>query len=222
MIWIFGDSFSTPFGDKTVFESWSKNYINHKGYIPKTFGDIISEQLGTEVKHISRGGIGNDYIFEIIYENTPFINKDDIVIIGWSSLLRFRLVNCNNRWIDMVPNSNFESVLKTLPNISQNTLDEMFINRSLNLYENELIKRRNFINWLFRDNILIQWTPFYEQFKFISGFNGINTIIKETNGEIDDGHYSEMGHMELSKKFMDLILNKDKRDLFNFMTKKLL
>jgi hypothetical protein len=68
----------------------------------------------------------------------------------------------------------------------------------------EYKNRYNFLNWLFRDNILIQWSPFKSSKIY-------NNIAKETNGELDDGHYSEIGHMELSNDFIRLIENPNLR-----------
>jgi hypothetical protein len=56
---------------------------------------------------------------------------------------------------------------------------------------------------------LIQWTPFNYDGTKILGFKDINTIMIETNGELKDGHYSEIGHIEVSKKFITMF-NDDK------------
>ena len=220
MIWIFGDSFSTSFNHNTVINFWGKEYIDFKGYVPKSFGDIMSDKLGTEVKHFARSGICNDTIYELVCENAPLINKDDIVIIGWTDVTRFRLSGHGNEWFQLMPN--FEKNFSKLPNISESTLNEIFVNRSLKLYINEYMKRRNFLNWLFRDNVLIHWTPFLNQFKFILGYGEISTISFETKKQIKNEHYSELGHQQLSDHFIELIGNKNLRDMYNNCDIKLL
>lgn len=213
-LWVFGDSFSTLYDDWSI-ESWSVPYCNWKGYIPKTFGNIISENYNIELKSLSKGGLDNDSIFELIYKSAPLIKEDDIIIIGWSSKERYRLAGKDDKWVSIIPNYNTN--MSTLTNVSVKTLDEVLFNRTLPLHVNEFIDRRNFVNWLFRNNKLIQWTPFRDQYGFLLGFSGTGTIGEETKNEINDGHYSEIGHMELSKKFMDL-LNDDKlRNHFNSM-----
>jgi hypothetical protein len=77
------------------------------------------------------------------------------------------------------------------------------------------MKRRNFLNWLFRDNVLIHWTPFVNQFKFILGYNEISRISSETKKIIDNEHYSETGHQQLSDNFIELIGNDNLRDTYN-------
>lgn len=213
-VWIFGDSFSTLYDDNSI-ETWSVPYCKWKGYIPKTFGNIISENYNIELRSLSKGGLDNDSIFELIYNSAPLIKEDDIIIIGWSSKERYRLAGEDDKWVSIIPNYNTN--MSTLTNVSVKTLDEVLYNRTLPLHVNEFIDRRNFINWLFRNNKLIQWTPFRHQYSFLLGFSGTGTIGEETKNEVNDGHYSEKGHMELSNKFMDLINDDELRNKFNSM-----
>lgn len=200
MIWIFGDSYSTSFSNPTTLNFWAKDYISWKGYIPKTFGEIISEELDTEITFLSESSVDNDTIFELICENAPLINEGDIIIIGWSSVLRFRISNDLNEWVRVMPTN-----IDKLNILSKQTLNDVLINRSLPIYKEEYRKRRDFINWIFKNNAVIHWTPFVDQFDFILGYIDVTTIKTETNGKINDGHYSEMGHRQLAKNFMDLI-----------------
>jgi len=213
-VWVFGDSFSTLYDDKSI-ETWSVPYCNWKGYIPKTFGNIISENYNMELKSLSKGGIDNNSIFELIYNSAPLIKEDDIIIIGWSSNIRYRLAGNNDKWVSIIPNYNTN--METLKNISVKTLDEVLFNRTLPLHVNEFIDRRNFINWLFRNNKLIQWTPFTGQYGFLLGFSGTGTIGEETKNEINDGHYSERGHIQLANKFTELLNDDDLRNKLNSM-----
>ena len=206
-LWIFGDSFSTPFDNKIVGQ-WATEYCNWKGYIPKHFGDIIGNELGVDVKHFGIGGIDNDTIFETILKQVPNIRKGDMVIIGWSNVLRFRLVDSDGKFKTIVPNF-IDDALKCFDNISKSTIEEIVVNRTHHLYKGELYTKVEFLNFLFKDMKLIQWTPFLWDGIRILGFKHINTILMETNGEIEDGHYSEIGHVEISKKFIDM-LNDDK------------
>jgi hypothetical protein len=206
-LWIFGDSFSTPFDNKIVGQ-WNTEYCNWKGYIPKHFGDIIGNELGVEVKHFGKGGIGNDTIFEVVLKQAPNISKGDIVIIGWSNIGRIRLVDRDGKFKTIVPNF-IDDSLKWFDNISKSTIEEIVVNRTHHLYKEELYTKMEFLNFFFKDMKLIQWTPFIWDGIKILRFKTINTILNETNGELQDGHYSEQGHIEVSKKFIN-ILNDDK------------
>lgn len=205
MVWIFGDSFSAPL---------CKFYCEWKGYIPKTFGEIISEKYKTNIKNLSIAGSDNDSIFESIINNTPNIDKDDIVIIGWSSIIRFRLGSSdrNNRFVRVLPNwgNNWNDIKQT--GVSKDTIDEILVNRMGYGYVEEYKNRFKFINWLFKDMMLIQWSPFKRQHDVIK--ITCNTIKDETNGYLNDEHYSELGHQQMSEYFISLI-NDDKLRQYN-------
>jgi hypothetical protein len=210
-LWVFGDSYSTPYEDRTIGD-WVIPYIEWKGYVPKTFGDVLSKQLDITVKHLAKGGLDNDTIFEIIIKSAPLIQKEDIVIIGWSSIHRFRLGNSGKGFTTIIPNFN---VHHTLSFISKNTIEEILVNRSLLGYENELYDRIKFLNWLFDQMILIQWTPFWHKGIKIWGTNSFSTITDETNNLIVDGHYSELGHRQLTNKFLEMINDDELRRNIN-------
>ena len=211
-LWIFGDSFSTPY--QVEPGNWVLPYIEWKGYIPKHFGDIIGNELEVDVKHFGIGGIDNDTIFEMVLKQVPKINKRDIVIIGWSSVQRFRLADSKTGFITIVPNFKFE---KNIPLISKNTIEEILINRSRLGYEYELYNRVKFLNWLFNDMSFIQWTPFSDTDIKIWRDTGFSTITNETNGLIVDAHYSELGHKQLANKFLEMINDDALRKTINSM-----
>jgi hypothetical protein len=210
-VWIFGDSFSTPFHCKTL-GAWDTNYCNWKGYVPEYFGDIITNELGVQSKHFGIGGVDNDTIFEMILKQAPNICKGDIVIIGWSSIHRFRLADSTKGFITI---RQIDELKKNIPFISKNTLEEILVNRSLFGYEYELYNRVKFLNWLFKDMILIQWTPFRHMGIKIWGDSEFSTITNETNGSIKDAHYSELGHKQLANMFLEMIGNDTLRKTIN-------
>ena len=219
-LWIFGDSFSTPFDNKTL-GIWGKEYIEWKGYVPKTFGDVLSEKLGYEVKHLAIGGCDNDTIFERIYQRAPIIKKGDIVIIGWSSIGRFRLATKDNRFITIIPNF-IHIAHPLLEFISKDTIEEIIVNRDLGIYRKELYDRIEFLNWLFKESKIIHWTPFNYSDVRIYGVNHVERIVNDTKGELKDGHYSELGHVLMADKFIELINNDELRNGNNTLYKKLI
>ena len=77
MIWIFGDSFSVKFGDVSADSPPEfDRYIRLKGYSPKMYYELLSEEYNQEVNNFSRGGMSNDYIFLKFMENYKNINED--------------------------------------------------------------------------------------------------------------------------------------------------
>ena len=96
-LWVFGDSFSTPFH----LHFWGANgYIKWKGYEPHIFSHHISKHYGLKIESRSLCGMDNYSIMERVCRELKNIKDGDIVIIGWSSMLRFRMVGKDgNMWI---------------------------------------------------------------------------------------------------------------------------
>ena len=46
-LWTFGDSFTARFANT----GWSTNYVKWKGYIPKVYGEIISDKLEMQLQN---------------------------------------------------------------------------------------------------------------------------------------------------------------------------
>jgi hypothetical protein len=201
-IWVFGDSYSADFKDG----DWAKTYVEYLGRQPKIFVDYLSEKLNLEYVNHAVGGADNYEILERFCKCSPLIKENDIVIFGWSSIPRFRLVTKDNRWVPMVPHHN--NFLGDFDDISERTVNEILVNRMSIKYAEELNNWITFIN--LQKFTSIHWTPF-EHHEGI-GFKPISisypeTITKTTNGDVIDGHFSEAGQIQLSKIILDLIRN---------------
>jgi hypothetical protein len=224
MIWIFGDSFSAPF-DNFEIGPWAKEYIKWKGYVPKTFGDNLADKLNTEVRNFALGGSDNDTIFESIIKNVPHFKKDDIIIVGWSSIVRFRLVNNSDRFVFILPNFNNGRFIK---DVSETTMNEILVNRSNPSYFEEFKIRFDFLNWLLKDYTFIKWSSFYANMyspkyhpHFVFESLKINNILQETNKIIDNTHHSETGHLDITEHFIRLINDKNLRSENNSISPKM-
>jgi hypothetical protein len=169
--------------------------------------------LNTEVRNFALGGSDNYTIFESIIKNAPEFKKDDIIIVGWSSIVRFRLVNDSNKFDFVLPNINNS---KMISDISEATMNEILVNRTNPMYFEEFKIRFDFLNWLLKDMKLIQWTAWggnLQTNKYVIEFSKEDkTYVNiETNGLVNDTHYSELGHIELTDDFMELINDDDLR-----------
>ena len=80
-LWVFGDSFSTP---------WEKTSGTHKEYVDKYnpkyhFADILHKELGcTDLNNLAIAGWDNYSIMESIGKEVSKIQPQDYVIICWS------------------------------------------------------------------------------------------------------------------------------------------
>lgn len=207
-LWIFGDSFSAT-NNRTNIESWRRAYIKWKGYVPKVWPEFMNEVLKNKLINLSISATDNYTIFDSIIDNIDKIDKDDIVIIGWSSTLRFRLIDRLGNFNTIRPSSFIhKSTLDSTfeyKNISLNTINEILINRDNVLYEYELNRFIKIINLYLKDVKVLHWSPFQSQhpnlhISMIDDLDSLQTISSETNKEVDDYHYSENAHLELSKK----------------------
>jgi hypothetical protein len=214
-LWTFGDSFTESFAPKKA--EWKLSYINWKGYTPKSFGEIISDKLKLHHINLAIGGTDNYTIFDSIISSLDKIKKNDIIIIGWSNTMRFRVVTNTNIFSTIRP-GRLDYVLYTNDkgkyiDLSNTTLKEMCINRDSDVYIHELNNYIKLLNFTFNNNKIIHWSPFSQNEE------GLNTNLKttkryetiqnETNSFIIDMHFSENGHKVLSEDLIDLINNYD-------------
>jgi hypothetical protein len=199
-LWVFGDSNSAYFD---VIYPYAKQYLDYKGYAIKIYGEIIAEGLGME--HINKAIPGSDNysIFQSFCDNVEKIQKGDVVVIGWSAVLRFRLVTDEptNKWLPLIPN--WDNNMDGFEFISQQTIDEILVNRADINYSNEVNSWITLINHILKLKgvKVCNWSLFYDkldalEFDFMQpGY----TIYSETNGKIVDYHLAELGHEELAK-----------------------
>jgi len=97
-LWAFGDSFTESYvAPKGASKHWRTDYINWKGYETKVYPEFVAEKLNLNLVNKSVGGCDNSYIFEEFCKVAPQIQKDDIVIFGWTDVHRFRLYNKENK-----------------------------------------------------------------------------------------------------------------------------
>jgi len=193
-LWTFGDSLTDGFRSNDI---WAKKYVDWKGYIPLTYGEIISKELDLELINLGKGGSDNYTIFESFIKNIDNIKNGDIVIIGWSEVGRFRLSTKSNTWTSFVPN--FDNNLTNMKNVSNQTIMEVCVNRLSDVYIDEVNIWINFIKKVIKDFKIINWSTF-NQGKINGIFiSEIEQITKDTKGEINDAHFSEIGQKQLSE-----------------------
>lgn len=202
-LWIFGDSFSERWSDDCSYSKW-------KGYTPKVFSEIMSERLGIECINHAHSGWSNYDIFESICENVDKIKENDIVIIGWSGLLRFRLVNnSKNRWLSFQP-GNWDLIKRDglgIRGLSENTINEIVFNRNYTtLYKREVLNWIHLLSHTFKNNPIINWT--WSRMDWELEPVPYQTITEESNNEIIDWHWCESSHLEFSERLIGLLEDK--------------
>ncbi len=212
-LWIFGDSFSAT-NKRNQIENWRKLYIKWKGYTPKVWCEFLNDYLQLKLHNLSISATDNYTIFDTIIDSLDSISEDDIVIIGWTSTLRFRIIDKSNKFNTIRP-SEF-GIRSTLNHtyeydmVSMNTINEILVNRDNDLYQYELNRFIKIIGKSISSKNIIHWSPFQKTHPIIDIhrielLNDLELIKDETMGHINDTHYSENGHKKLAKYFYDII-----------------
>lgn len=192
-LWTFGDSLTEGF---TNNEDWSRDYIEFKGYKPKVYGEIISEKLDLNLKNLGKGGSDNYSIFQSFCDVSAEVGKNDFLIFGWSSPLRFRLVDNTSNWLSIIPNFKYTS--SQFYKISQNTIDEILVNRNNYKFCEEVNNWIKLINNFLNQNKIVHWTSFNKNLN-AHYITNLENIEMDTQSQIKDKHFSEKGQLQLSE-----------------------
>jgi hypothetical protein len=204
MIWVFGDSFSCRFERHLELKNeWAVEYCNFKNKIPKTFGDIIGNNLKTDVNNLSKAGSDNCSIFHSFIKYIDEIKENDVVIFMWSSSLRYRLAGKHNEFLSIVPETDLRKLKdETLIDeyFLQSTLDNLLLNRNDKMYYNEIRDFIKIIEKSIKNKNLYHLSGFHHVRDEINEIENISpgTISMETNDNIKNEHFGEMGHFSLA------------------------
>ncbi len=182
-LWVYGDSFSMDINTDSA--PYAIEYVKLKNRHVKNYGNFISEKLGLNLINRAIGGIDNFTILETFCLDIENIHDDDLVIIGWAPQTRFRIVSdVTNYWISV--GSVYDDFK---PNLDQESIQKIMINRLHELYGTEIENWNKLIKKALPKNFLYVWT--WNNMEFTNEFKNIK---EETNGIIDDLHWSENGH----------------------------
>lgn len=209
-LWTFGDSFTQsyiPPADKG--RNWRNDYIEWKGYHTKVYPEFIAEKLNLNLVNRGVGGCDNSFIFEEFCKVAPQIQKDDIVIFGWTDVHRFRLYNKENKVgffnanaLDKDGGAIFsEEFVNTFDFLSVQTIEEMIINRDSKMFIYELCNWIQLINLVLKNVNVIHWSWDTNNSicKDVIIATNYERIKHETKGSIVDYHWSENGHRTFSE-----------------------
>lgn len=235
-LWTFGCSFTAEYFPVDM-PNMKSNYDDYKrwrgGNLPKVWPTLLGEFLGYDVKNCASGGSSNHSIFSKFIEEHKNFEKDDLVIIGWTNLLRFRAYNKRD--------GNMNDILPSFINtfgtdiFSDSTLIEIFDNRSHPVWAKELWQWVSLINTTCRllNVKILHWnsddTFFSKKYldsdevkTFITSpegnldvfeysrrlyADGKYTMEFETSGDVMDLHSGEFGHISQAKYFYEYIKN---------------
>ena len=227
-LFTFGCSFTEDYNTNHV-----DTYIDYKNYMggqyPKSWPIVLSEKLNFNLKNYGEGASGNQQIFQEVCKRCNEFEVNDIIIIEWSFLERYRLALDDNSWMKLGPGkiNNHRSP------ISEECHKSIVVNRTLKPYVNELYDYENIINrlsksvgfkvfyWSIDNGVLYNTDNLSEKNHYllndmikdrhdnaflITFKNGGNRIIEETDGKIRDFHLGGTGHKVMGDLFYQHII----------------
>ena len=204
-IFAFGDSFTDSYN--TTDAKWVKEYIDWKGYKPKSYVDQLSMAYNAPICNFAKQGLDNYSIMESFCENFKFITNEDLIILQWSAIERFRITDRNGNWVPMIPN--FFNYDYDKFDIDKRSIEQILVNRTSLNYVKEINIWIDFINFICKKKRIIQWIPLYSDYNLNVDFvsERYETVATETNNEVQDGHFSEKGNFDLFN-FIRVILER--------------
>ena len=147
-LWTFGCSFTAEYDPiDYIHPPYENNFDKYRtfkgGEFPKTWPNILAEKIGYEIMNCALGGASNYHIFNQFMDVCELIEKDDILIFGWTQLGRFIAVNTVQNLISQVlPNGAEYDDL----GMSKTTIEEILVNRTHPLWKTEVMNWIKFIN----------------------------------------------------------------------------
>jgi len=235
-LWSFGCSFTAEYHPVNCNPPNNYDlFREYRGKeLPDVWPTILSEKL--EYKNENKG-IGASSNYSIFYQFCDFcknFKKGDIIIVGWTSIYRFLLANPQTQHLsDVLPSPEYEWIPRNIQEwIHVNRTEETWYSEIV--YFTKIIlemcndKGVHVFFWSFENNIPSYVTSklFSEGYETIEnnfimgetpqlpiktdiefGHYGNVTIKDETNGEVDDVHYGELGHKLQAEFFYNKINN---------------
>lgn len=228
-LWIFGDNNSAIFG-KTK-ERRFKYYKEYRGgTFPKSWSELLSKELNLQLKNLAVKGQSNYDIFEMFCKCVDQIKSGDIVIIGWSYIQRFRLVDkATNSFISVRPNQ-FKPHHVNLPlmldGIDINTIDTILENRKNSEWIYEVSNWEIVINllskyigfnvfyWTFDESLQKSYYISCKDFRNHLLSIGAEDFTIESNGILNDNNFGEKGHIVQFQYFLNYFKNEKFMDIW--------
>lgn len=209
-LYIFGCSYSALFQNSGI----KNEYLELLKKWPRHWSEMLAEKLDLELKNYALGGSGNDSIFDLFCSKSHLFQQGDVIIIGWTYMNRFRVFDTttNETWENLSIGTTTESSSKI---VSNQTIEEICVNRTSPAYEVELHNRENLIKTftesknlnLFlwnagyainnQDGYLLEYlkkdSPTDTFVDIVKRHGGLN-IEEETNGKVLDNHFGKIGN----------------------------
>ena len=212
-LYVIGDSFSAKYySNNNQIGDRYREYRDFKGgVLPKTWSELLADELNLELVNLAEGGASNYQIFDGFCEVSQSINKKDILFVGWTDTMRFRFYSDYTKRFEK---ASLQTEKDRLPNISQKTIDEIIVNRSNDYWTSEVYNWMKVINRMSKViGFEVHYWSFFGQFPEFNIFPtllnmGATRIFEETNDLVKDAHFGEKGHQVQFEFFLNKLKTK--------------
>lgn len=207
-LFIYGDSYSNDWSSAKRYRTerkeqgyYAREFEKENGREPTHFSDILKQKLGTnETFNFAGGGWCNYTIMEKICQTVHRIQPDDYVFIQWSDISRYRIVNGGNWHIKYLMDADSKQSVERVTDVTVREIENW----------SHLLKK-------FLPKKTFFWTPFHRQpfysidYLLIYKHLGDSPLIKdETNGNIEDEHWSDKGHSAVGEILYNAFINRNR------------
>lgn len=227
-LFTFGCSFTEDY-NTCIVDTYVEYREHLGGEYPKSWPIVLSENLNYKLNNYGEGASGNQQIFQEVCKRCNEFNINDIVVIEWTFLGRYRLALDDNSWMKLGPGK----INNSKSPISEECHESIVVNRTLKPYVNELYDYENIINrlsksvgfkvfyWSIDNGVLYNTPNLIEKNHYllndmikdkhdnaftITKRNGGYKIVEETDGEIKDYHLGGTGHKVMGDLFYQHII----------------
>jgi mRNA-degrading endonuclease RelE of RelBE toxin-antitoxin system len=230
-LWSFGCSFTAeyhpidndPPNTYDLYKKWKG------GNLPDIWPTLLSKKLNLVNQNKGSGAISNYRIFYNFCDYCNQIKENDTVIVQWTSPYRFLFADDLHFLNDILPSVHYS-------NYNMNTIEDILVNRTNSVWVQELIHFTKIINelckekgakvfyWAYNEDLIWSYIETYwddynsdivitpEKYQLLTHLDKAtdnrHTIERETDGEIQDAHLGELGHIAQSEYFYNFIKNK--------------
>ena len=195
MIYFFGDSFTKGDGCNFGFE-----YYDRDSDLPKQkWTDIISDELNEPTKNFGKSGAGSQWIYNKLTYYLDIFKPNDYIFVTDSIFIR-QLGVVHDRIETVGPSYEFETPERKNANTLNLSYNVYPFEPQWNDYYIKLFEK--FGRYLKSNNIKFIFTH-YREFMFQP--DKYMNIVTETNGEIDDNHFSWLGHQQFAEYLINQI-----------------
>lgn len=213
-LWTFGDSMTFGHGCNELCVSETKQeYLPYKKKGDDIWSNHLGKLLNYNVKNLGKNGASNDYILDSIIDNFDEIGNGDVVIINMTLHGRIEVPIGNNTLNVLSTYENAIKIIEEGKSEEEKEKIEAVINFQYYFSNHQFYKERHRKRFKFIEDRITREKKL--RFFYIWSledddkiYRSFTTIKDDTNGKINDTHFSFNGHLNFAHYLYSLMDSK--------------